>query len=108
MGLSGITQSIGGAAGWQVFACAKLTARYAGAWSYQEQTSGGSPREAPPFSGTAQRSLDGQSPRAFAATWVQNSARADTTSPANNAPACVVRSASDAESGQPFVRPSAL
>jgi len=53
--------------------------------------------------------LDDQSPRAFAATWVENSARASTTSPANNAPACVVRSASasDAESGQLFVRPSA-
>ena len=53
--------------------------------------------------------LKDQSPQAFATTWVQNSARASTTSPANNTQACVVRSASasDPEPRQLFVRPSA-
>jgi len=53
--------------------------------------------------------LDDQSPQTFAATWMQNSARASTTSPANNPPAWVVQSyaASDPEPGQLFVRPSA-
>jgi hypothetical protein len=53
--------------------------------------------------------LDDQSPQTFAATWEQRSARASTTSPANNPPACVVQSAaaSDPEPGQLFVRPTA-
>jgi hypothetical protein len=52
--------------------------------------------------------LDDQSPQAFAASWLRSSAYARTASPANNAPACAVRSApaADPEPGPLFVAPS--
>jgi len=51
--------------------------------------------------------LDDQSPEAFAVSWVRNSAYARTASPANNAPACAMRSApaADPEPGPLFVAP---
>jgi hypothetical protein len=51
--------------------------------------------------------LDDQSPEAFAVSWVRSSACARTASPANDAPACTMRSspASDPEPGPLFVAP---